>query len=172
VAFGKSTLFITFTTLRMMKKVTIFICLLVFCFQAILFNAFLYGVILSSKIDESGYTKQLSLTQNQFKNLNWLSKNEFSIGNYLVDVKDIQCYAYKIVLSYKVDLQEKNFLEKLAEDLKNSKNKKLTSSSFVFQCTEPQQFGFFSQSKEFFYKKMHVSIRETVKEKNSPPPKV
>src|ERR1700751_426628 len=105
-----------YNAFKMFKKASIFICLFVFCFQAFFFNAFLYGVILSAKIDEGGYTKQLSISKNQYKKLNWLSRSEFSFGNYFFDIKEIKRSGDKITLLIKTDLKEKNFLEKLVED--------------------------------------------------------
>lgn len=123
-------------------------------------------------MDEDGYTKRLSLTQSQFNKLNWLNAKEFSFGNYLFDVKDVHTKEGKIILLYKADLKEKSFLEKLAEDLKHSKNKKIASISFVYKRSEPYQLNIALQGSEISYKKACVSISEAVKDKSSPPPKV
>ncbi len=155
----------------MLKKAGILFCLLAFTFQALLFNAFLYGVILSAKIDEGGYTKQITLLHDQYKNLNWLNKTEFLFGNYLFDVKEIKNGKDEIVLLCKVDLKEKNFLEKLADDIKHSKNKKTATFSFVYKVSEPYQLNFITESKKMCYPKIIISIAEIVKDKSSPPPK-
>src|ERR1035437_9606642 len=132
----------------MFKKAGVIFCLMVFTFQAVLFNAFLYGFILSVKLDEGKFSEGLqsiSLTQKQYKKLQWLNADEFSFGNYLIDVKEQKKSGDKIILSYKIDLKEKDFLEKLTEHAKNSKNKKTAGFSFVCKVSEPQAINFMAQ---------------------------
>ncbi len=159
----------------MFKKAAVIFCLLVFAFQTVLFNAFLYGFILSVKLDEGKYSQGLqsiSLTQNQYKKLQWLSADEFSFGNYLIDVKEQKKLGNKILLFFKIDLKEKDFLEKLTEHAKNSKNKKTSGFSFVYKVSEPQAINFLAQITTIQHKNKVVSIRETQQDKSSPPPKV
>ena len=109
----------------MFKKAGIVFCLLAFTFQAVLFNVFLYGFILSVKVDENKFSQgvqQFSFTQKQYQKLQWLNSSEFVFGNYLFDVKEIKKEKNKTILLCKVDLKEKDFLEKLVEHTKNNKN--------------------------------------------------
>src|ERR1700741_4647098 len=124
----------------MFKKAGAIFCLLVFTFQAILFNLFLYGSVLMVKLDDDKFSQGLqsiSLTESQFKKLQWLNEDEFSFGNYLFDVKEIKKTNDKLILFCKVDLKEKDFLEKLTEHTKNSKNKKASGFSSHFKISEP-----------------------------------
>ena len=108
-----------------LKKTGIVFCLIAFVFQAVLFNVFLSGLIVFAKIEakeDLADVKQIVLTQKQYEKLQWLNENEFTIDNYLFDVKKIKQDGNKILLSYKVDLKEKSFLEKLTEHFKHNKN--------------------------------------------------
>ena len=158
----------------MLKKAGILFCLLVFTFQAVLFNGFLYGFILTVKLDEGKYAQGLqsmSLSQDQYKKLQWLNKDEFSFGKYLIDVKEEKKSGDKIILSYKVDLKEKDFLEKLIEHARNSKNKKAAGFAFPYKVTEPDAINFSTQITTVKYNSHFVSILEAQPERFSPPPK-
>ena len=126
------------------------------------------------KLDEDKFSQGLqsiSLTKNQYKKLQWLNEDEFSFGNYMFDVKEIKKTNDKVVLLCKVDLKEKDFLEKLTEHAKNSKNKKASGFSFPFKVSEPHSIKFISQGTFFKHKNNIVSILETQHDKSSPPPK-
>ena len=158
----------------MLKKTGILFCLLVFTFQAVIFNVLLYGFILTVKLDDGKYAQGLqsiSLTKEQYKKLQWLNKDEFSFGKYLIDVQEEKRVGDKITLSYKVDLKEKDFLEKLMEHAKNSKNKKSAGFVFPYKVAEPDAINFISQITTVKYNTKCVSILEAQQERSSPPPK-
>jgi len=158
----------------MFKKAGVIFCLLVFTFQAVLFNIFLYGSILTVKLDENKYSQGLqsvSLTQKQYKKLQWLNEDEFSFGNYMFDVKETRKIEDRVVLICKVDLKEKDFLEKLTEHAKSSKNKKTSGFSFPFKISEPHSINYISYNTFLKHKNSVVSILETQQDRSSPPPK-
>jgi hypothetical protein len=158
----------------MLKKAGVIFCLVVFTFQAVLFNLFLYGSVLTVKLDEDKFSQGLqsvSLTKSQYKKLQWLNEDEISFGNYLIDVKEEKQIGDKIILSYKIDLKEKDFLEKLTENEKSQKKKNATGSSVPFKVSESYSLNFIAQIT--FLKHVHktVSVLETQQDKSSPPPK-
>ena len=127
------------------------------------------------KSDENKYlqgTQSISLSQSQYKKLKWLDEDEFSFGNYMIDVKEEKKEGDKIILICKVDLKEKDFLEKLIEHTKNSTTKKTSGFSFLYNNTSPSKINFIEQSKTILHKNILVCVYETQQDKSSPPPKI
>jgi hypothetical protein len=100
-----------------------------------------------------------------------MGADEFSFGRYLIDVKEEKNLGDRILIFYKVDLKEKDFLEKLTEHANNSKNKKGAGFAFPCKISEPGTINFISQSTTLKHKNTCVSILETQGDRSSPPPK-
>jgi hypothetical protein len=159
----------------MLKKAAILGCMLAFLFQAVLFNAFLYGFILSVKIAENNDhegIQHIALSQKQYEKLQWLNEDEFSFGNYLIDVKEVKTQGDYLLLSYKVDLKEKDFLEKLIDHVKHSKNKKASFVSIEYKITESLRVLSPANTENTSYKILPVTMPPGAGlDKTVPPPK-
>lgn len=155
----------------MFKTIGLYFCLIAFLLQTTLFNIVLFGCVSFAKTLEGDYSEtiySITLTQKQYQNLKWLNESEFAFGDYLMDVKGTKKEDNLITISYKVDIKEKNFLEKLAEHLKQ---KKSFTVIFAFSQFEIPQFSFNLTSSDYTHKMVLVSITETSFPKDSPPPK-
>ncbi len=155
----------------MFKITGIYICLAAFLLQTLLFNLALFCGVSYAKLMESDFSEtvySVSLTKTQYQNLKWLNKSEFAFGDYMIDVKGTKKENNLITISYKVDIKEKNFLEKLAEHLKQ---KKSFTVIFALDQFEIPHFNFNLSSSDHIYKTELVSITETNFPKDSPPPK-
>jgi hypothetical protein len=155
----------------MTKKIGILFCLLALIFQVLIYNVFLFGVILFAKLDDSGYTEQITMSVDQYAKLNWHNEHEFSINSFLFDAKELKKTKDHVTLVYKIDVKEKNSLEKLLEDFKRSKNKKIAFFAGVYNISEPYELTFVTDNKKTFFTEPLVSINEPAIEKTSPPPK-
>ena len=156
----------------MFKSIGLYICLAAFLLQTALFNIALFGCIVVAKTQEGDFSETIysvTLTKAQYQNLKWLNKSEFAFGDYLMDVKNTKKEGDFVTVSYKVDIKEKDFLEKLAEHLKQ---KKSFTVIFAFSQFEIPQFNFNLPSANYLHKTLFVSITETRFPKDSPPPKV
>jgi hypothetical protein len=158
----------------LLKRTGILFCLLAFAFQAVLFNVFLFGFILSEKMNKDKYaegTQTLTLTLKQYKNLQWLSRDEITLDNFLIDVKEVKKVGNKVTLICKIDIKEKDFTDSLIDYLKNTKNKKSAGFSSVYEVSGPSEVIFIAQVKTILHKNNSVSVFETLQGKSSPPPK-
>ncbi|HXB41478.1 MAG TPA: hypothetical protein VNZ49_13110 [Bacteroidia bacterium] len=116
-------------------------------------------------------TQTLTLTLKQYKNLQWLSRDEITLDNFLIDVKEVKKAGNKVTLICKIDIKEKDFTGSLIDYLKNTKNKKSSGFSSVYRCSNPSEIHFISETKILKYKNNSVSVFETLQEKSFPPPK-
>ena len=121
---------------------------------------------MEGNLSETSYT--ITLTSNQFQNLKWLNKSEFTFGDFLMDVKNTSKENNLITLTYKIDIKEKGFLERLADHLKN---KKSFTYAFAINQLDVPQFSFLLSASNFIHKTIVVSVTETSFPKDSPPPK-
>lgn len=156
----------------MFKTLGLYICLAAFLLQTALFNMVLFGCVSFAKTLEGDFSEtkySVTLSQTQYQNLKWLNASEFTFGDYLMDVKDTRKEGNLITVTYKVDIKEKNFIEKLAEHLKQKKSFTLI---FAFNQFEIPQFSFNLSSSSYTHKTVIVSLTETNFPKDSPPPKV
>jgi hypothetical protein len=155
----------------MFKTTALYVCLAAFILQAILFNLVLYGSVLCAHLEEGDSlqkTYKMTLTESQYKKLQWINKNEFAFSNYLMDVKETKKEAELTALYYKVDIKEKDFLTKLAEHLKH---KKTFLYSFAFSKCEAYNLNLQLMPGKYIYKLTSVSIPGTSLSKTAPPPK-
>ena len=115
----------------MFRKTIIFFFLGAFLFQTLLFNACLYTLTLLVKYEEkSGHMEWIEFSEQQFEKIK-LNESEFLYLDNLYDVFEIKKEAGTVRLLCKIDAKEKDFLEKLIEGFKQSKNKKCMALSFL-----------------------------------------
>lgn len=155
----------------MLKITGLYICLAAFLLQTALFNMALFGCVSFAKMlegDLSETTYSITLTEAQYQDLKWLNKSEFTFGDYLMDVKDTKKEKNLITISYKVDIHEKDFLQRLVEHLKH---KKSFTHTIAFNQFEMPEFNFNLSSSVYIHKTVIVSTTETSFPKDSPPPK-
>ena len=155
----------------MFKLTAIYFCLVAFLLQTVLINLAMYGFTAYAKFqssESSSKTYSITLSEKQYADLKWLDENEFGFANFMMDVKSSKRENNLVSISYKVDIKEKNFLEKLANHFKN---KKVFTGSFVFNTIEIPKLNLKLTASNYIHKTMLVSIPETIFPKDSPPPK-
>ncbi len=155
----------------MFKLPAIYICLAAFLMQTVLINLAMYGFTAYAKFqscESSSKMYSITLSEKQYTNLQWLDKNEFAFADFMMDIKNTKKENNLVSISFKVDIKEKNFLEKLADHFKN---KKAFTTTIVFNTFDIPKLNLNLSATNYIHKTMLVSIPETIFPKDSPPPK-
>lgn len=159
----------------MFRKGFIFIFLLAFAFQAILFHLILLGNIALSRQEawsEGAAQAQIILQQGKDRNINWLNTNEFKIGNYICDVYKKEQKGDQTRLFFKVDEVEKMFIQKLVEHAKKQNTKKKTGLVFPLKTENLHNYRLVLYDKTTVYPSQYLKDNyNTYLSKTSPPPR-
>lgn len=150
--------------------------LFVFVFQTIIFNAFLFIGVVAAKMEASELkegSSELVFSKTQYKKVQWLNESEFTLGGNLYDLKEMYKDGDKTILVCKMDLKEKDVLEKLVEFFKHTKNKKSISFSFLLGLNKSNELLTYQFKKEVFHHKEYTSSFpiKTCLDKIAPPPR-
>ncbi|HKC67907.1 MAG TPA: hypothetical protein VKG26_06730 [Bacteroidia bacterium] len=117
-------------------------------------------------------TTRLILTESQYKNVQWINTSEFIFDGNLYDLKEAQKSIDKTILVCKMDVKEKDFLEKLIEAFKQSKTKKNVAFSFTAKLTNPITVSHFFYIDCILNHTTNYSLLAIRVSKNTPPPKI